>query len=274
MASEMYLSCTTCALRGRGRDEIEETFRYAPAAGYRHWGLGGPFTWEPGLIQWLDVQAVRRRMAEVGLESVTEVWTPPIPTQSEEATDLGARHVAMSARVAMELGCDRIVQTGGPRRDGGIRQTVRGLSLLLDLLRDVPVRVCLEPHVHSQILYEADYDAIFTYLPTAQLGITVDTGHFHTAGVDWKALIRKYADRIYNVHLKDHIGAQSVAIGEGEIDLPGLVEVLCEIGYQGPLALELEVTDPENLPRYIKDAYSYMTTLLEGRRAWSGSSAG
>ena len=263
MAGEMYLSCTTCALRGRGRDEIEETFRHAPVAGYRHWGLGGPFTWEPGLIQWLDTEALLGRMAGAGLETLTEVWTPPIPTQSEEAAVLGARHVAMSARVTAALGCDRIVQTGGPRREGGIRQTVRGLELLLELLEDVPVRVCLEPHADSQILYQADYDAIFAELDTPQLGITADTGHFHTAGVDWKSLIHKYADRIYNVHLKDHIGAQSVAIGQGEIDLGGLVEVLREIGYDGPLALELEVTDPENLPRYIGEAHTYMTALMD-----------
>ena len=90
----------------------------------------------------------------------------------------------------------------------------------------------------------------------------MDTGHFHAAGVDWKALIRRYAARIYNVHLKDHLGPQSVAIGKGEIDLPGLVAVLREIDYSGPLALELEVTDPENLPRYIAEAHEYMSRLL------------
>jgi len=38
--------------------------------------------------------------------------------------------------------------------------------------------------------------------------------------------------------------------------------VLREIGYAGPLALELEVTDPENLPQYISEAYTYMNKLL------------
>ena len=130
-------------------EEIAETFRYAPAAGYRHWGLGGPFTWEPGLIQWIDIAKVKARMAEVGLESCTEVWTPPIPTESAEAAVRGVEHVAMSARVAVELGCERIVQTGGPRREGGLERTISGLRQLLDLLGDVPVKVCLEPHVNS-----------------------------------------------------------------------------------------------------------------------------
>ena len=261
---EMYLSCTTCALRGRGRDEIEETFLHAPAAGYRHWGLGGPFTWEPGLIQWLNVDRIKQRMVEVGLETLTEVWTPPIPTDSEEAARSGAEHVALAACVAVELGCDRLVQTGGPRREGGLEQTIDGLQKLLTLIRELPIRVCLEPHAGSQILYTEEYEAIFARLDTPMFGITVDTGHFHTAGVDWKALIRKYPEKIYNVHLKDHIGPQSVAIGQGEVDLPGLVETLKEVGYRGPLALELEVEDPENLHRCIHEAYGYMTRLLEG----------
>lgn len=261
----MYLSCTTCALRGTGRDEIEETFRYAPAAGFRHWGLGGPFTMYPGLIQWLDVDQVKRRMAQVGLESLTEVWTPPIPTESPEAAALGAEHVALAAGVAARLDCHRLVQTGGPRREGGIRETVEGLRRLLDLIDDPAIQICLEPHVKSQILHPADYEAIFSALDTRRLGITVDTGHFHSAGVDTVALIRKYADRIYNVHVKDHIGTQSVAIGQGEIDLAGIVAALREVGYKGPLAIEMEVVDTENLPKYIGPAYAHMAALLEKR---------
>ncbi len=61
--------------------------------------------------------------------------------------------------------------------------------------------------------------------------------------------------------MKDHVGPQSVAIGEGEIDLQGLVSVLREIGYVGPIALELEVMDPENLPRYVQEAHTYMSGL-------------
>lgn len=260
--AEMYLSCTTCALRGRQRDEIEETFRWAPPAGYKHWGLAGPLTWEPGLIQWLDIAKLRQRMADVGLASLTEVWTPPIPTEDAELAALGAEQVAMVASMAVELDCPRLVQTGGPRREGGLSQTIAGLQRLLDHISQLPLKLCLEPHVSSQILYREDYDDIFSALASPQVGITVDVGHFHAGGVDWKSLIRTYADRIYNIHVKDHIGGQSVCIGRGEIDLPGLIEVLDEIDYQGPLAVEMEVTDPQNLHRYIKEAYEYLTGLL------------
>ena len=260
--SSMQLSCTTCCLRGRGRDEIEETFRYAPDAGYRYWGLGGTFTVAPGLIQWLDIRKIKRRMREVGLIGLTEVWTPPIPTDSVENAKLGAEHVVLAAKVALEMDCGYIVQTGGPRRKGGISQTIEGLKRLADLLADLPVKVCIEPHVGSQILTIDDYSTILSELDNLQFGITVDTGHFHSAGVDFISLIKKYPNRIYNVHLKDHVGKQSVPIGKGEIDLKGLIKVLKNINYKNFLALELEVTDPENAPEYIRDAYKYLTNLL------------
>jgi len=259
----MILSCTTCSLRGRGRDEIGETFRWAPEAGFTAWGLGGPFTWEPGLIQWLDTAKVKAGALAAGLTRLTEVWTPPIPTDSPERATEGARHIALSAHAAVALDCDLLVQTGGPRSEGGLDRTLAGLQQLDETLGDLPVRVALEPHVGSQILYAEEYDRLMAELPFPRFGITVDTGHFHTAGVDWKALIRKYPERTYNVHLKDHVGPQSVAIGQGEIGLPGLIAVLREIGYTAALAIEMEVTDPQNLHVYVKDAYQYMTALLE-----------
>lgn len=258
----MILSCTTCSLRGRGRDEIEETFHWAPAAGFTAWGLGGPFTWEPGLIQWMDTAKVKREAEAAGLVRLTEVWTPPIPTTSPEAALEGARHVALSAQAALALGCDLLVQTGGPRAEGGLERTLQGLKRLDETLGDLPIRVALEPHVGSQILYVDDYDRLMRELPFPRFGITVDTGHFHTAGVDWKALILRYPDRVFNVHVKDHIGPQSVAIGKGEIDLSGLIEALRQIGYDAALAIEMEVADPENLHLYVREAYEHMSELL------------
>jgi len=55
------------------------------------------------------------------------------------------------------------------------------------------------------------------------------------------------------LQVKDHIGTRSVPIGAGEVDLRGYIEALHAIGYEGALAVELEVEDPENLPRYVAE---------------------
>lgn len=91
----------------------------------------------------------------------------------------------------------------------------------------------------------------------------VDTGHFYWAKVDTPALIRKFASKIWNVHLKDHKGPQSVAIGAGNIDIKEIITVLHEIDYEGALALEIEPKDTENLPRYVAESYPLLSRMVE-----------
>jgi len=258
----MIISCTTCALRGYGRDEIWETLKYAPKAGYSYWGLAGPITWTPGLIRWLNTDLLNRLAAEAGLKGCTEVYGPSIPTDSVKVAERGAEDVFLVFEAAIKINSPLVVITGGRRRKGGLACTIAGLKKLCGMIVGMPVKLALEPHIGSQIQEVSDYKEIFKHVTTRQVGITIDTGHFHLAGVDWKAVIRQYSDRIYNVHVKDHIGRQSVPLGTGEIDLPGLVKELHAINYRGALAIELEVNDPENLPRYVSEAYRYMRDLV------------
>jgi sugar phosphate isomerase/epimerase len=81
--------------------------------------------------------------------------------------------------------------------------------------------------------------------------------------VDTIKLIKKYSDKIFDVHLKDHIGTQSVAIGHGEVDLPEIFGTLKGVGYKETITLELEVEDIQNTPKYIEEAYQIMQNLIE-----------
>jgi sugar phosphate isomerase/epimerase len=124
------------------------------------------------------------------------------------------------------------------------------------------VKLTLEPHYANVLEQPADFEQVLDAIPNPRVGICVDTGHFHSAGVDTVAFIRRFASRIYAVHLKDHIGNVSVGIGRGEIDLSAIIAALREVGYPGDLTVELEVNDPENLPRYTEEAYIYLSGLL------------
>ena len=262
--SEVVLSCTTCALRNPPLDEISETLKYAPKAGYAYWGLAGPITWTPGLIRWLDTEKLQHQAAGVGLKGLTEVYASAISTDSVGAAENSIEDLLLNAEAAIKLKCPLLVFSGGKRQTDGLKHTLTGLDKLTRLIADMPLTVALEPHVGSQFQNEADYEEIFAHIATKQVGITIDTGHLHAAGVDWKALIRRYPDRIYNVHVKDQVGTQSVPIGQGEIDIPGLIHELRAIDYCGPLAVELEVEDPENLPRYVTEAHQYLSDVIYG----------
>jgi sugar phosphate isomerase/epimerase len=260
--SEFILSCTTCATRAPGKEEIAECFLHAPAAGYRAWGIAGPLLWTRGLVRWADAALLRRSAREVGLETCTEVYGPAFPTGSVEGARQAAADIALLFPFAERIGSPLVVISGGKRQAGGLEATIAGMQALLPKIAGSPVRLALEPHYRSQIQDLGDYDRLMAEIVSPQVGITLDMGHFHSAGVDWRTLIERYADRIYNVHVKDHVGAQSVALGQGEVNLRGYIEALHAIDYRGALAVELEVTDHENLPRYCAEAYTLLDELV------------
>jgi sugar phosphate isomerase/epimerase len=261
--SRFLLSCTTCATRIPGRDEIAECFQHAPRAGYKAWGAAGPLFWTPGLVRWADLDRIRRCAAEAGLERCTEVYAAAFPTGSVAEAQRAAGDRALLFEAAEKLGSPLVVMTGRPRTAGGLEPTIAGIQALLPMVQNSPVRLALEPHDGSQIQTVEDYRAILEQIDSPQVGITLDTGHFHSAGVDWRQLVRLYPSRIYNVHIKDQVGKQSVPLGGGEVDLRGYLEVLEAVEYDGALAVELEVADPENLPRYAAEAYQTLRQLVE-----------
>ena len=261
--SRFILSCTTCSTRLPGREEIQECFKLAPKIGYKAWGAQSPLFWWPGMIHWADIGLMNSRAAASGLSHCTEVYGAAIPTTSIVDAQNAAVYRAQLCAVAVKMSSPLLVITGRPRKEGGHTATIAGLQALLLLIKDMPIKLALEPHFGSQIQLIEDYDAIFGQIESPQVGITLDSGHFHAAGVDWKRLIQRYPGRIYNFHVKDHIGEQSVPLGRGEVDLRGYIQALDGIDYHGALAVELEVADPENLPQYCAEAYTYLRKLTE-----------
>lgn len=261
--SLFILSCTTCATRIPGRDEISDCFSYAPKAGYKAWAAQSPIFWYPGMTHWANIDFIVQCAKEAGLERCTEVYGAAFPTGSVAEAQQAAPYRAQLFDVAEKMGSPLVVITGRPRRDGGLEPTIAGIKALLPLIAHKPIKLALEPHYGSQIQFFEDYEAIFDQIETPQVGITLDSGHFHSAGVDWNRLIHRYPERIYNFHVKDHIGTQSVPLGVGEINLRGYIEELNAVGYEGALAVELEVVDPENLPRYCAEANTYLRKLVK-----------
>jgi len=245
-----------------GKEEIQECFAIAPKAGYKAWGAQSPLFWWPGLTRWANIDLINSCAAEAGLMQCTEVYGSAIPTESVVDAQHAAQYRAQLFAIAEKMNSPLVVIASRPRKEGGLVPTIAGIKTLLPLIEHIPVRLALEPHFGSQIQNSEDYQAIFDQIDSPQVGITLDSGHFHSAGVDWRQLIHRFPDRIYNFHVKDHIGTQSMPLGAGEVDLRGYIEELLAINYEGALAVELEVVDPENLPQYCSEAYTYLHDLV------------
>jgi sugar phosphate isomerase/epimerase len=133
---------------------------------------------------------------------------------------------------------------------------------IIDVFDAEGVRFALEVHPT-----EIAYDFVTTRKALAAIdrregfGINLDPSHFVPQFLDPAAFAGEFADRIYNVHVKDsqvmldgrrsilgsHIdfgeaerGWTFVSPGHGDVDFEALFRVLNRVGYDGPLAVEWE----------------------------------
>ncbi|WP_108823417.1 sugar phosphate isomerase/epimerase [Dysgonomonas sp. Marseille-P4361] len=85
-----------------------------------------------------------------------------------------------------------------------------------------------------------------------RMGICLDIGHNKRAGHDPIADLKKYKDRIFDIHMKNTTAAskegRSSEIGRGIVDIPAFVRMLREVKYSGACSLEYEknMKDPRS----------------------------
>ena len=83
------------------------------------------------------------------------------------------------------------------------------------------------------------------------VGLCLDTAWMIDSGENAVEAARKFADRLYGVHLKDFVfdpagKPADVVVGQGNLDLPAMLKLLIEMDFAGYFTLEYEgdVNDP------------------------------
>lgn len=83
-----------------------------------------------------------------------------------------------------------------------------------------------------------------------RLGVCLDVGHERRAGLDPVEFIKKHGDRLVEVHMKnieiDSVKNIAKEGPRGELDIPGIMQALADIGYDGYCLVEFEKDFKEN----------------------------
>lgn len=111
--------------------------------------------------------------------------------------------------------------------------------------------VSYHPHTGTHVEQPHEVDR---FLESTEIGLTLDTGHAAAGGDDPLDLLKRWGDRVNHVHIKDIVqapvdlaSAQSTpfgmadaatALGEGELDLDGVMTALAARGYRGWIVVE------------------------------------
>jgi inosose dehydratase len=126
------------------------------------------------------------------------------------------------------------------------------------------VGLAFHPHAGTAVENRKQLDKL---LNATNVDVCLDTGHLHLGGTDAIDLIAEAASRISHVHLKDldlelasSVSSHSLSyaeavrqgmyrpLGQGDLDIEGVVRRLLEAGYDGWFVLEQDMAlaaDPE-----------------------------
>ena len=84
-----------------------------------------------------------------------------------------------------------------------------------------------------------------------RIGVCLDVGHERRAGLDPAAFIRRHGDRIVEVHMKnikiDPVRNFARIGSRGELDIPGIMQALADVGFDGYCLVEYETDFDDNL---------------------------
>jgi sugar phosphate isomerase/epimerase len=104
------------------------------------------------------------------------------------------------------------------------------------------MRVALEPHPHRMMHNAAGMLRIIDHIESPAIGLNLDPSHLFPMGELPNMVAYEVADRIFHTHISDNDGQTNAhwRPGKGKVDWRAFLVALQDIGYDGPLSVELE----------------------------------
>jgi len=141
------------------------------------------------------------------------------------------------------------------------------LPLVNEHVKKSDIKLAIHNHGPGDDLYPSPSD-VYAKIKDLdkRIGLCIDIGHVKRIGQDPVAMIEKYKDRLYDMHMKDVNKAEadgtSVEIGRGIIDIPGVIKTLKKINYQGTVAFEYE-KDGEDPVAGLAESVGYVRGIIK-----------
>jgi len=125
-------------------------------------------------------------------------------------------------------------------------ESEESLDILEKLVKEFDIKAGIHNHGPDMPELYPTAEAVWARIKDrdSRIGFCLDVGHQRRAGNDPAAAIRKYASRIYDIHLKNiKIDAKknlAMQGPRGELDIPAILQALADIGYTGVCHIEYE----------------------------------
>jgi sugar phosphate isomerase/epimerase len=219
---------------------------------YHHAELGMEFidlTLEPPTAaSWLvDVKAICRALQETGFAVVGHTsYYLPMDSPFEEVRQGAVTELKRCLRIFGELGAKWMNLHPGRYtpmhpRSFYIQRNLETFHELMPLATECGVGLMIEnlPGDYNNAAQMADL-----LDPMPELGLHLDIGHANL--MIWpnstEEILDRFGDRLRHVHIHDNKGGEAdlhLPLGAGNLDLEKHVRTLKQVGYDGPITLEV-----------------------------------
>jgi L-ribulose-5-phosphate 3-epimerase len=219
---------------------FEEALDGIAGAGYKYVELSAV----PGWTEHVDLDTppadVRRLVNQHGLSAVS------LSGHSDLTTAEGLEHGIKAVRWAAEYGIPIMNTAVGGHQSADENESafLANADKLADAADRAGVVVALE--IHGDIMASSDV----TIPLLDKIGRDSIKVNYDTANVEFYSGQRatddlpKITSRLAHVHFKDTVGGKGVwnfgAVGSGTVDFAGVLRILRDAGYDGPISVEIE----------------------------------
>jgi sugar phosphate isomerase/epimerase len=153
----------------------------------------------------------------------------------------------------------------GQDADDAMKRLAEGLQQVLEHADRENVIIAFEPEPGMLIDTMNSFGKLLELVDSPLLKLTLDIGHLHCLGeVPIAGVIGQWSSRLTNIHIEDMCAGvhEHLMFGEGEIDFPPAIGALREIGYTGPVNVELSRHSHVG-PQAAQKAFEFLQPLMK-----------
>ena len=228
----------------------------------------------------LDHKEYSAMLDSYGLKAVSFYFH--IPAIGEEEKLFGNLDKELSLVAAMGIKIVTLQGTHGRPEvmdEAAKRQNLDSMIKFAKIAKKYGITTNVHPHVNTYFMFEDEIDYVMENSDPDMLSLAPDTAHIAAAGADPVKVIRKYADRVRFIHLKDYKLGDDVTdsgwvdsgvpimtcfheLGKGTVNFPEIFKILDGVNYDGPLCIELDKPPVSNIES-AKNNYDYLCKFVE-----------
>ncbi len=161
--------------------------------------------------------------------------------------ELDDERLAAVIDFAVAVGSELVVFCHNTSREGMTSEQrveiARQLAPHAARARAAGVGFSLHHHYGHPVMLPEDVREFWGAIDPGLIGLTVDTAHLAKSGVtDIPAFLAEFAPIVDNIHLKDYVVDEWRLVGQGTLDLDGILRQLDANGFEGWLCIDEEST--------------------------------